>query len=162
MFTCLHVHSGHTKFSWKSGYMHTLFTVETSRYHLCESDVKPGPTTVETRLCDKLWDWAKGGRRTGWSPGWVSQCGVNPGVRCHRLRMRVSGETSPLSVQRFDREARVAEHTNANSPILQVERNIGGRSTEFKKTVWDWKKGARKLSWPQNTSASIGRFFLQA
>ena len=30
---------------------------------------------------------------------------------------------------------------NANSPIMQRERSLGGRSTEFKKTVWDWKNG---------------------
>ena len=49
------------------------------------------------------------------------------------------------SVQRCDREAlitviitvlnQVTEHVNANWPIMQNERSLGGRSAEFKKTV---------------------------
>ena len=30
------------------------------------------PVTVETYLCNQLWNWAKGGDIIGWSPDWVS------------------------------------------------------------------------------------------
>ena len=56
-------------------------------------------------------------------------------------------ETSILSVQSFDGGAviavlnQVTEHKNANSPTTQRGGSLGGRSTEFKKTVWDWKTG---------------------
>ena len=60
---------------------------------------------------------------------------------------RTRHETSTHSVQRFNTGVviavvfvvlnQVTEHTNANSPMMQRERSLSGRGTEFKKIVWD-------------------------
>ena len=35
---------------------------------------------------------------------------------------------------------------HANSPVMMRESGLSGYSTEFKKTIWDWKIGAHKQS----------------
>lgn len=47
------------------------------------------PFTVKTHLHHKQWNWAKGGHIMGWSPDWMSLCGVNrqciSQIRLHRI-----------------------------------------------------------------------------
>lgn len=112
-------------------------------------------------LMRQLWNWGKCGSITGWSPDWVSPCEVNPGFRRHilhrsdfKVSLCVQGDTSTLSDQKPDREAVIAvviaalnwvtARTNTNSPIVKWKRSLFDCSSEFKKTVSDWKMGAHK------------------
>ena len=65
--------------------------------------------------------------------------------RIERLGTYVLGESSTLSVPRFDRAALIAvlnwmiEHLNTSLPVTQRERRLGDQSDEFKKTFWTGK-----------------------
>ena len=66
---------------------------------LCGCVLNPVCCMVSTGICKQLWDWAKSGRITDWSPERVSLCGVNIGIRlyihnvCHRSEFTILHHT---------------------------------------------------------------------